>query len=144
MDKFIKHHGVKGMRWGVRKDRYGRPTKKKRGYDKTTDNYGKTKDILNSSSKIANEGSKAVDAIGGMRERSASKKARKSLESMSDQELRAKVNRLNMEKQYSDLTSADRGRGSYYLSNMLDVIGSVTAIGASAVSIALAVRQLKK
>lgn len=140
----IKHHGVKGMRWGVRKDRYGTPTKKKRGYNKTTDNYGKTKDILNSSSKIANEGGKAVDAIDGMRERSASRKARKSLSSMTDQELRAKVNRLNMEKQYSDLTSSDRGRGAYYLSSMLDVIGSVTAIGASAVGIAVAVRQLKK
>ena len=51
--------------------------KKKRGYDKTTGNYGKTKDILNSSSKIASEGGKAVDAIGGMRERSASKKSSK-------------------------------------------------------------------
>ena len=144
MNNFIQHHGVKGMRWGVRKDRYGQPTKKKRGYDKTTANYGKTKDILNSSSKIAGEGGKAVEAIDGMRERAASKKVRKSLSSMTDQELRAKVNRLNMEKQYSDLTSADRGRGSYYLGNMLDVIGSVTAIGASAVGIAVAIRQLKK
>ena len=61
-----------------------------------------------------------------------------------DAELKAKVNRLNMEKQYSDLTSADRGRGSYYLGNMLDIVGSVTAIGASAVGIAVAIRQLKK
>ena len=63
---------------------------------------------------------------------------------MTDAELKAKVNRLNMEKQYSDLTSADRGRGSYYLGNMLDIVGSVTAIGASAVGIAVAIRQLKK
>lgn len=144
MDDFIKHHGVKGMRWGVRKDRYGQPTKKKRGYDKTTANYGKTKDILNSSSSIAREGGKTIDAIDGMRERSASKKVRKGLASMTDAELKAKVNRLNMEKQYSDLTSADRGRGSYYLGNMLDIVGSVTAIGASAVGIAVAIRQLKK
>ena len=29
MDDFIKHHGVKGMRWGVRKDRYGQPTRRR-------------------------------------------------------------------------------------------------------------------
>ena len=104
----------------------------------------KQKDILNSSSSIAREGGKTIDAIDGMRERSASKKVRKGLASMTDAELKAKVNRLNMEKQYSDLTSADRGRGSYYLGNMLDIVGSVTAIGASAVGIAVAIRQLKK
>lgn len=144
MDNFIKHHGVKGMRWGVRKDRYGTSTKKKRGYDKTTGNYGKAKDILNSSNSIARESGKTIDAIDGIRERTASKKVRKGLSSMTDAELKAKVNRLNMEKQYADLTSADRGRGSYYLGNLLDIVGSVTAIGASAVGIAVAVRQLKK
>ena len=65
---FLDHHGVKGMRWGVRKKRTAavEPAKKVVGKTKT-DNEG---------------GSQA----------------------MSDRRLKQVINRMNMEKQYKELT----------------------------------------
>lgn len=151
---YIYHDGVKGMKWGHRrwtnpdgtlnaagKQRYGNMQKGKRRNEKINNNLNKSKDILNSSGNIAREGGKMVDSISNMAKASSSKK---DFSKMSDQELRAKVNRLNMEKQYTELTSNDRSRGAYYLGNVLDIVGSAVTVGASAIGIAVAIRQLKK
>ena len=48
-----------------------------------------------------------------------------------------------MEKQYNSLTGNDTKRGAEIASNVLATIGSVTAIGASIASIALAIKTIK-
>lgn len=63
VDNIIEHFGVKGMKWGIRKDRRPSSSKSSKDYKK-----GEEKRL-------------------------------------SDQELRARVNRLNMERQYRDLIS---------------------------------------
>lgn len=63
---------------------------------------------------------------------------------MSDSELRERVNRMNLERQYSDLTANQVSRGRANVGAILDTAGAVLGIGASAVSIALAVREFKK
>lgn len=73
-DDFIRHYGVKGMKWGVRRKKGGVETAKKTQ-------------------------SKSV----------AARKAE--AESMSDDELRSKINRLRMEKDYLDLTAPTVTKG---------------------------------
>ena len=123
----LKHHGVKGMKWGVRKDEAAL-----RAY----------KSIGEESSKI---GSSAANIAGkGTGRKPPSKKMKKELSEMSDQELRARINRLSMEQQYADLNPSRTSRGAARAKTILEVAGSVAAIGASAAGIALAIMQMKK
>lgn len=92
MDNTLKHHGILGMRWGVRrfqnKDGTLTPTGRKRQEKET---------------------------------KAAVKESResKNVKSMSDTELRTVINRLQMEKQYSQLTSKERSAGAKFVTNVL-------------------------
>lgn len=116
MNYELYHHGVKGMKWGIRR----------------------TKEVLQKSSEGVNEASRLAKNLG----KGGSKKAKKATKRLSDDELRRRVSRLNMEKQYNSLTGNDRKRGAEIASNVLATIGSVTAIGASIASIALAIKTI--
>ena len=79
---FIEHFGVKGMRWGVRR----------------------SQKQLARASKLRAKADQAEAKANGksMPKAKASKKTK--ISDLSDQELRQKLNRMNMEKQYADLT----------------------------------------
>ena len=85
MSKELYHWGIKGMHWGVRryqnKDGSLTPAGRKRYSE--DDNNNRSSDSTNESSSSA----------------------RRSVSDMSDAELRERINRLNMEKQYKDLTT---------------------------------------
>ena len=96
IDHFLAHHGVKGMRWGVRRDRSaggggsaGSGSKKKSG--------GSTSAAKPSS----NTTSKAKEAVTTLR----TKKPTHSqvAKAMSDEELKSLLSRMQMEKQYAQL-----------------------------------------
>lgn len=118
----LTHHGVKGMKWGVRKMKTA-------------------KGAAESASKALNEGSKIAGTINGRGH--ASKAVKKQLSEMSDQELRERINRINMENTYANLNPSKVSKGSSYAKSVLEVAGSVAAIGASSLAIALAVKELK-
>lgn len=82
------HHGVKGMKWGVRR------TKAQLGY-KVSRGLKKAKKSLND----AIEARKAKSAAKA----SAKKEASKSAREMTDAELREKANRLRLERDVLDL-----------------------------------------
>lgn len=86
----LYHHGVKGMKWGIRryqrKDGSLTPEGKKRYSD----------DAPSSSSKVATQSK-------GTTSSKSSSPAKKTISELSDDELRAKINRLQLEKQYKDL-----------------------------------------
>lgn len=63
---------------------------------------------------------------------------------MSDDELRKKINRLNLEKQYSDLTSRDVDLGRQKLDLVLDTSMSLANIAATAASVATVIWMIKK
>lgn len=81
----LQHYGVKGMKWGVIRtpEQLGRREENNR-----------KKAIASDKKKIASKGE-----IG-------KKKVSDSLKSLSDSELKARINRLNMERQYLDLVKA--------------------------------------
>lgn len=142
----LAHHGIKGMRWGVRR------TKKQLGNTSSPSGSKPRKEISEEQSDKAKK-SVASEAAGIARNakdihgaisniRRASKKG-EDLSKISDSELRDKVNRMNLEQQYSRLSGDKTSKGETYVSNALSIAGSTLAAGASAVTIALAIKTLK-
>ena len=170
MDEYIIHYGVKGMKWGVRKDDYH--TKKgpalstgSNGYDnpvaKMTSkfiagghpeasakkNSGEKKEETN-----LEKGIKAGNALGKSAQRgsSAAKKVANAtrkprttqdLSQLSDAELQRRVNRINLERQYNSLTQPEVKSGWDKASEILDVAGDVIMLG---VGIATIYKTFKK
>lgn len=92
----LTHYGVKGMKWGVRRSsaRLGnaiRTAKQRRSQN---------------SSEYHHEDHKKAHSS-------------KSVKSMSDKELRERINRLQMEKQYSQLTRRDKLIGEKFVKGVL-------------------------
>ena len=92
MDTTLRHHAVKGMKWGVRRKpkRLGRS--------------GKIKENI---------------AVPG--------KKTKSLKELSDDELRSRISRLEMEKKYKDLMRSDNqikvSKGKAFVMDVLEKSG---------------------
>ena len=122
--EYLSHYGVAGMHWGVQR---------------TEAQLGTDKKVLDASSAAVRESKNINTAIRGARTTNKLKEA----ESLTDQELKDRVARMNLEQQYSNLSAAKTSKGQAYVQNILDVGGSVLAIAGSAAAIALAVKQLK-
>ena len=66
------------------------------------------------------------------------------LSSMTDKEMREQINRALLEKRYNDMFAPQKeSRGREFVSNTLEISGSVLAIGSSALGIALAIKDLQ-
>lgn len=89
----LAHHGVRGMKWGIRKKPSSVPAGETRAHQKTP------------GTKVVVEGGHGVRAHDdAMRALSAAKVARNSgVHALSNQELQHLVNRLNLEQQYARL-----------------------------------------
>ena len=169
MDNTLQHWGIKGMKWGVRryqnKDGSLTPAGKKR-YDRDkADNLSKkkenrvdtsepnprrwVKEDLERSQKVTSAASELVKEASKLERESRPKATRKKLDlsSMTDQELRQRINRELAERQYNDLFGKEEAptisKGREYVSNILKVAGEGLAVAGSALSIALAIKELK-
>ena len=72
------------------------------------------------------------------------KKDRMDLSSMTDQELRQQINRELLERQYNDVFNEKKvSRGREFTTSLLNTTESVLAITGSALSIALAIKELR-
>lgn len=132
----LQHHGVKGMKWGIRryqnKDGSLTPAGKKRAAklkEEYTSLTGKRTIRSKTSSKKVEE----------KKEDSTPKK--KSVKEMSDAELNAAVNRLRLEQQYSQLNPKQVSAGKAFANKVFkDVLVPVaTDVAKQALS-----NQLKK
>lgn len=97
----LVHYGIKGMRWGIR-----------RTEAQLARARGELPSQQKSTKKSSGIFSKKKKTIAKKEE---SKKTEKKISEMSDEELRTKVNRLQLEKQYRDLTprQVSKGRAFY-------------------------------
>ena len=180
MEYVLYHHGIKGMRWGVRryqnkdgsltdrgKKRYyqeadaagykqegynGRrykSTKKGRveGFDADPNKWAR--DDLGAGKKVADEGSNLANRLkkandDAMRYRKQNAKPM-DLSKMSDKEMRDQINRAMLEKQYDDMFNPKKtSRGREYASQILETTGTVLAVGASAVGLAVGIMELRE
>lgn len=163
----IKHHGIKGQKWGVRryqnedgtltsagKKRYGTQENFERQYpidkkksDISTINSGKeatknAKDINNNLKTLEKEKTSKRQKVANKQIEEA---ARDDARRMTDQELREAVNRLNMEENYTRMM-ANRNYidvGESAASKFMDKATKALVVTEAALSIALIVRQLK-
>ena len=127
----LKHHGVLGMKWGVRK--VNPSTTKLKSY----------KSIADNSTNISRE---AKNASSTYYRAKKSKVKKMNLKNMTDKELRDRINRELMERQYNELLNpksaiVDKGRDR--VNTITDGTTSALAITSSALGIALAIKQLK-
>lgn len=110
----LQHHGILGMKWGVR--RY-------QNRDGSLTQLGKKRKAANDASESRVKATKS------------NKSRRKELKTMSTEELQARLNRLKMEKEYMALTGETIDQGSKFVSNILKKFGT-TAITEFATNIA--------
>ena len=100
-------------------------------------------------SKLQRSGSDSSRIASDLFKRSADRgraaKANKiDLSEMSDQELRTRVNRLNMERQYKNLTTENVRMGRERVSEALRDIGDLIALGANVASAAASIALILK
>lgn len=164
MNNEIQHHGIKGQKWGRRryqnKDGSLTPAGEKRYGTKENFESQYDEDVKTGlkATKKAVDGSKEMTRVTkeyqGERNRKKQQKANKMLEeaardkarSMTDQELRDAVNRLNMEENYTRMIQ-NRERielGESAASKFMNRTMTTLTLASTALSIALAVKELKK
>lgn len=102
-------------------------------------NMGDIDQIARNADKIPGSAKDISDGISRIK----GKKKRENLSKYSDEELRRKVNRLNLERQYDQLTANDKSRGKEKVDGILQVAGGVTGIVASGTTIAYIIWKIR-
>ena len=117
----LQHHGILGMKWGVR--RTEAQLAKARG-------------------RVTELESKLAEKTGESKPKthSFSREKPKSVSEMSDEELRKRVNRLNLEKQYRDLNPVVVSKGKKFMRKVSNevVIPAAVDVGRSTLKAILA------
>ena len=104
----LYHHGIKGMRWGIRR-------------------YQKEDGSLTPAGKKRKSESLHEDYI-----KSHTRKSRKS---MSDAELRSRINRLEMEKKYTQLSTEHVNKGKLYVNKTMKTLTTVATLTTTALTL---------
>lgn len=130
-----------------KKSTQSKPDKNKAYFERTV-KQGKDKPTISPAEKIANDTNKAtqeaISAANKILNAAESRKPKKNrAASLSDDELRKRINRLQMERTYNSLTSEEKSSGYEKAMLALSVIGSVTGIAATATGIVATVKNSK-
>nr|DAL72385.1 MAG TPA: hypothetical protein [Caudoviricetes sp.] len=136
-DNELYHHGIKGMKWGVRR------TDAQLGHDTGKIDLQKTKKKVDAANTIVNETRNINNTTSKKAQKKAQKQKLAEVKSMSDKELRERVNRLNMEQQYIRMSSEQMNTGRANVNSILTSVGTAITVTNSALAIALAIQKLK-
>lgn len=136
-DNELYHHGIKGMKWGVRR------TPAQLGHDTGKIDLQKTKKKVDAANTIVNETRNINNNVSKKQAKKAQKQKMAEVKSMSDKELRERVNRLNMEQQYMRMSAEQMNVGRANVNSVLNNVGTVVNVASSALAIAVAIQKLK-
>lgn len=155
MDDELKHYGIGGMKWGRRRYQnedgtYTEEGKERRRIGKErlerafypSVKQGKDKPNASPAGTIVKELGNITDRSRDIYGRHAKEKT-ENLSKVSDAELRARVNRLQLERQYNDLRSRDINSGRNRVLDYLDTVGDVLAYTSSAIIIYAMILKIK-
>ena len=164
---YLAHQGILGMHWGHRKAKVTvtkssssknkmpdeelqshvkRMNLEKQYRDLSKENrpiskVEKTKRVVDSASTLVNQ----ANNFNKSSIKSSQKKM--DLNNMTDQQLRERINRSNLERQYNDMFGAESqqiSKGQQRVSKILSGAGTALALGSSALGIAVAIKELRK
>ena len=161
----LQHHGILGQKWGVRRyqnkdgsltvagkkrrDRYEKAADaaerdaddlRKHGYIKEAEAVQRVADKNRSKSKTADAGPNNREDHNKAHDKSKNK----SVESMSDAELLARINRLQLEQQYAALSSKEVNAGKDYVNKIIKVSTTVEALTSKSIKIYDNINKIKK
>nr|DAV24904.1 MAG TPA: hypothetical protein [Bacteriophage sp.] len=150
MDSELYHHGIRGMRWGIRryqnkdgsltpagKKRYDKEMSKLKAEEKVLKNKQKTQAKLD---KLETK-RKEVEALrkGKPIQKESSEPKKKTISDLSDDELRRVVNRMQLEQQYRNLNPAKVTKGKKIADKVVNqvVVPAAMEVGKQAIKQAL-------
>lgn len=135
-EEYLVHYGILGMKWGVRRSRSQLAKLSGKARSKAEDWNAKADEA--SSPRKANRYRKNAEKKTREAEAYESKLAKRtkkkkvSVKEMSDEDLRKAVNRLQMERQYTQLSKENVSRGKSYAKKVLaagTTVATVTTTG---------------
>lgn len=112
MDKQLTHHGIKGMKWGVR--RTDAQLARARGKGSFTNKF---------TSSVTKKNPKSEKPV------------KKSVKDMSDEELNQKLKRLRMEDEYRRLSSSDVAKGKSFVEKAIKTTATIATVSATAIAV---------
>ena len=167
MENELYHYGRRGMKWYQHiftsgRNRYGtysdieaREEKKRRRRETVNRAFepsfkgGKDKPNVSAVERISKETGSITDNISKILDsrdtmRDAGKVKQSNARTMSDQELRAAINRLELERKYDSLSQSTVSKGKVYTDEVLKTVGSVVGIVGSVAGIISTINAITK
>lgn len=141
----LQHHGIKGQKWGVRRFQNADGSLTAEGKKRySVNDYQQAIDKTKTAGKIVNEAKTLNNTIKKVNDPAAERRIRKSAAEMSDIELQKRVQRLNMEDNYTRmmLHRENLERGRTFVDKALDVSAIAVQGTVASLTIALLVKQL--
>ena len=148
----LRHHGIKGQKWGVRRFQNSDGSLTAAGRKRYGDGKGSSVEDYQNAIKKTKAAGESVENIRKfnndikrIKDPAMEKRIRKSTETMTDKELQQRVNRLNMEDNYTRMmmNREQLKQGEDYVNRVLDVSAVALRGATTALTIALLVKQVK-
>lgn len=131
---YLMHHGTKGMKWGIRKDKQN--SRGNRQNNKNHSRNNKKNNQSNDEPNILNDSTGVIRAFNKYKQNKQAYEEHQSLlketKQYSDKELKQMTNRLILENNYMNAKNNQNRVSNTKVNDILDVVGSTVKLAGSA------------